>query len=129
MARVNNENLLLVGGVQQTTDMSSSFNMKPVWLGHIVNYSIQVVFTGTPGGNFTLQASCDPGHPNAASDAEKYADVVNWTTVADSAFTVSAAGDVMYNVQNTGYEWVRVVWTQTSGSGTITSARVKVKGV
>lgn len=127
--RVNNENLLEIDNVAQSYDMSSSFNMKPIWLGHIANYSIQIFFSGTPGGNFRLQASCDPGKPNAASEAEKYNGVVNWTDVADSAFTVSAAGDVMWDVQNTGYEWVRVVWTQTSGSGSVTSARAKVKGV
>lgn len=123
--RVNNQDLL----INSPTDLSSSFEMQPIWLGHIVNYGIQIFFTGTPGGNFKLQVSNDPGHPNSQSDEEKVEGVDHWTDVADSAFTVSAAGDVYWDVQNSGSEWVRVVWTQTSGSGTITSARCKVKGV
>lgn len=123
--RVKNENLIEAGPL----DLSVSQTLRPVWLGHIANFSIQLFFTGTPGGSFTLQASNDPGQIDQAGQAVQYAGVTNWTTVADSAFTVSAAGDVMWDVQNTGYNWVRVVWTQTSGSGSLTSARAYVKGV
>lgn len=128
--RVNNENLLEIDGVAAPIDLSTSQNLKPVWLGHIVNYSIQLVFTGTPAGNFKLQVSNDPGRPDASSEVEQSAAVTHWTDVVDSASTVSAAGDIMYDVINSGTEWVRVVWTAT-GAGTtpvLTHARCKVKG-
>lgn len=123
--RVFNEDLLNGTPVS----MASSFNLKPIWLGHIANYAIQLVFTGTPGGNFKLQCSNDVGNPTGASEAEKYATVVNWTDVTDSAQTISAAGNHVYDVQNAGYNWVRVVWTQTSSTGSLTSARAYGKGV
>lgn len=126
--RVNNENILELDGAAVSGDLTASANYKPLWLGNVVNYSIQLVFTGTLGGNFKLQASCDKGSPNSASEAQQSSGVTNWTDVADSAFTVSAAGNVMWNVRNTGYEWVRVAWTATSGAGTLTSARCKIKG-
>lgn len=127
--RIFNEDILEIDGVRTTPSMASSFTLAPIYLGHIVDYSIQLVFTGTPGGNFKLQVSNDPGRPNAASEAEQYAAVLNWTDVAGSAQTISAAGDHTWNVENAGYVWARVVWTQTSSTGTLTSARVNGKGV
>lgn len=111
------------------TDLSTNQTSDPIWLGHIVNYAIQIFFSGTPGGNFKLQVSNDEGNPSAPKEADRDFKIENWTDVADSAFTVSAAGDVFWDVQDAGARWVRVLWTQTSGSGTITSARVNGKGV
>ena len=127
--RIFNEDILEVDGIRQTKDMSANFNLHPIYLGHIVDYSIQLVFTGTPGGNFKLQASNDPGRPNATSEAQQVEDIVNWTDVLDSAQTISAAGNHTWTVENAGYLWVRVVWTQTSGSGTLVTARANGKGV
>lgn len=127
--RINNENLLLVDNVAQSGDLGANLNMKPIWLGHICNYAIQLTFTGTPNGTFKLQASNDPGRPNASSEAEQYAAVTHWTDITDSDQPISAAGDHMWQVENAGYTWVRVVWTRNAGTGTITVARCNVKGV
>lgn len=110
-------------------DMSISFNLQPIWLANIAQYAIQVVFTGSPAGNFKLQASNDTGQPNGVTEPIQDDQVVNWTDIADSAATVSAAGNVMWNVENVGYNWVRVVWTHTSGGGELTVARIMAKGV
>ena len=123
--RVKNESLLPNGAV----DLTSSANLPAVWLGHIANYAIQLVFTGSPQGNFKLQASNDVGSIDSASASTQVSGITNWTDIADSAVTVSAAGDVMWTVENAGYTWVRVVWTATGGSGSLTSARAYVKGV
>lgn len=122
--RVNNEDLL--NGVP--LNLGTSQILKQIWLGHIANYAIQLVFTGTPGGNFKLQAcndEVDPRMPQAQIEAA----LVNWTDILDSAQVISAAGNHMWTVENAGYTWVRVVWTQTSGTGSLTSARAYVKGV
>lgn len=127
--RIFNEDILDVDNVRTTPDMASSFALNPIYLGHIVDYSIQLVFTGTPGGNFKLQVSNDLGNINATTEAEQVAGVTTWTDVAGSPQTISAAGDHTWAVDNAGYRWVRVVWTATSGSGTLISARVNGKGV
>lgn len=124
--RISNEDLLLDSGALA---MATSFNSRPIWLGHICNYSIQLVFTGSPVGTFKLQLSNDAGHPNAQAKAEQSADVTHWTDITDSAQSISAAGDHSYQVANAGYTWVRVSWVAISGSGSLTSARCMVKGV
>lgn len=125
--RIHN-NSMTVAEVEPPISMASGFVTDPIWLGHIVNFSIQLFFTGTPGGNFTLECSNDMGVSDKALNKFSSEGVVNWTTVADSAFVVAAAGDVTWDVQNVGYRWVRVRWTQTSSTGTLTSARYNVKG-
>jgi hypothetical protein len=120
--RIANESLQ-----DSATSMGSSFELRAVYLGHICNYSIQLVFTGTPGGTFKLQCSNDPGLPNASFDEDR--GVTNWTDITGTAVVISAAGDLTWNVENAGYPWVRVVYTFSSGSGSLTSARANVKGV
>jgi hypothetical protein len=122
--RIANESL-----IDAPVSMASNFILEPVYLGSIINYSIQLVFTGTPGGNFKLQCSVDPGRPTANSKEPQSDTVINWTDVADSAQSISAAGNHVWDVQNCGYTWVRVVWTQTSSTGSLDVARFQTKGV
>jgi hypothetical protein len=96
-------------------------------LQFMYGYSIQVVFTGTPTGTFKLQASCDScliaDFPNFPT---------NWQDITDSPFTVSSAGDYVWNVFDVMYNWVRVVYTDASGgtsTAVITSCTFNGKGV
>lgn len=114
--RVSNETLQTTA-----TSLGASANLRAVWLGHISSFAIQLVFTGTPEGNFKLQASCDDLPPTGTP--------TNWTDIADSTITVAAAGNAMWNVENAGYTFVRVVWTRTGSTGSLTVARVMCKGV
>lgn len=123
--RIANENLIPSGA----QDMSTSFDLAPVYLGHIVNYSIQLVFTGSPVGTLSLQCSNDPGFPTGNSPVVQSSNVTNWTIITGSSQAISAAGNVVWNVENAGYTWVRVDYVATSGAGSLTSARTNVKGV
>lgn len=118
----NKPNIIPVGTV-----MNSSFNSAVVPLTNVFNYAIQIVFTGTPTGNFTLQSSCDTDTPANLINPNN----MNWTTIANSSFTVTAAGNVEWNVDGAGYTWVRVVYTDTSGgtsTAVVTSATFNGKG-
>lgn len=108
------------------TDMTSNITGPAIWLGHIANYAIQLVFTGSPDGAFKLQGSCDeydPKNPLGTS-------ITNWTDIGGSNQPITASGDHMWSAENAGYTFVRLVWTDSaSGSpSTITSARFMVKG-
>lgn len=120
-------NLDLIAATAQ--DMSSSFNLNGVWLGHICNFSIQLVFTGTPNGTFKLQGSNDAGSPDGGSQPFLYSGVTNWTDITGSSQAITTAGDLMYQFENAGFNFVRVVWTRSSSTGSLTSARMQLKGV
>jgi|ERR1019366_776568 hypothetical protein len=121
--RIANENLIAA-----PVDMTTSFSSRPIWLGHICNYAIQLVFTGSPVGTLNLQCSNDPGLPDGGTSPQAL-NVVNWTDVLNSSQAISAAGNHVWDVQNAGYTWVRVNYVATSGSGSLTVARANLKGV
>lgn len=129
--KTKNSDLLTIDGTRSTVTIGTTRQFKPLHVGHASSFSIQMVFTGTPDGTFKLQASNDAGNLSASGDSARYNGVSNWSDVADSSFTVSAAGDVMWEHGAAGMEWVRVVYTAAgagSGSPTVTSARAVVKG-
>lgn len=121
--RIQNEDLTLDG-----TDMQSNIVSDPVWLAHIVNYSVQVVYTGTPNGTLKLQGSNDLG---AKDGLQSTVSITNWSDISGASESVTAAGDVIFNIENAGYRWFRLVWTESSSGSpsTITSARFNVKGI
>lgn len=104
-------------------DLAQSVTSDAKWLGHIANYSIQLIVSGgtAPTGSFTLEAS------NDATD--NAANVSNWATVSSSSIGITDNGTVFWNVSDCGYKWVRVRYTRSSGSGTISYARINGKGV
>lgn len=111
--------------VQLMTDgnMASSLSSIGIDLNQTVMYSIQAVFSGSPVGTLKLQISNDivpvapvAGNPVGSNPA---ANVVNWTDYTGSSTAVSAAGNFVWNVFDVGYRWVRVVYTRSSGTGTL----------
>lgn len=117
--RVLNEVLLAAG------DASGNLTSEHGLLAHAGGYSIQVVITGTAAGVLKLQGSDDPV-PDSDFRVRTYP-VVNWTDIDDSSEPVTGAGTVVYNVRGVFYNWVRVVYTAASGTGTMT-IRINTKG-
>ena len=100
-----------------------------VELKNIYMYAITATITGTPTGTIKLQASADPLTNTTIPLDDSLP--TNWVDVADSTFTVTAAGQNMWNVREVAYNWVRVVYTDASG-GTSTAVMtivVNCKGV
>lgn len=102
---------------------NTSFNSSAVYVGDYTGLAIQTNYsTGTTiNGAYTLEASCDPIGETPTT----------WTTVEDSsvAVTASASGTVFYNVSDVWFNYIRLVFTYdtTSGTQTITS-RIVAKG-
>ncbi len=118
-----NIDLLILDGAAVDGTIAATKNFQPFWVENTMSYAVQITFTGTPAGNFKLQASCDKGQPQAVIQSDRTVGVVNWTDIATTQTTVSAAGNILYNVEIAGYSGVRVVYTAT-GAGTAPVASV-----
>lgn len=114
--------------IASPVDMTVGFTLPACTLGNIITYSIQLVFTGAPVGTFKLQCSNDPIKAMGPTLTTQGDLVTHWTDIEGSELAVSVAGDHTWNVTTCGYLWVRVVWTETSGAGNLTSARITAKG-
>lgn len=115
-----NEPILTAG------DASGNLTSDPVPLEYQYGISIQAVITGTAAGTLNLQGSNDfgnvpPGGPDRGQG------VTNWTDIAGSSAPVTGAGTVTWNFQGVYYKWIRMVYTASSGTGTM-SARANTKG-
>lgn len=104
--RIYNQLFLTAG------DMAGSVTSSAEPLDYIYGFSIQAIYTGSPVGTLTLEASNDNS---------------NWVTVTDSSYSVTSAGNYMWNFTVSNFKWVRVVYTRTSGTGTL-SARIYARG-
>lgn len=108
-----NDNVVLFDAVTMGTDLESA----PMNLYKIQGYAIQVTWTGSPTGTFKLQASSQKGTDEIGTGVTRWDDISG-----ASQATGGAAGSVMFN--NTavpGYNWVKLVYTRSSGTGTVTA--------
>ena len=103
-----NENTLI-----SNESMGADITSRAQALPHIFGYCVQAVWTGSPVGTMTLEASNDG---------------VIWSTVDGSTEAISGAGDGIYHVTDVFYAYVRLKYTRTSGTGTL-NVSINLKGV
>lgn len=111
-----NDYILLFSGNSLAADLTSI----AIDVTKITSYAIQIGWTGSPVGNFKLQANCDQ-QPTASSVWE---DITGASVAAGGA-----SGSTIFNYGATpGTYWIRLVYKSTSGTGNITSAKYNGKG-
>ena len=120
--------------IATTVPMNANYNSPYTPLKNIYTYSMAAIVTGTPTGTIKLQASNDPETNDTQTNSTGLSPAVgpsNWADITGSTFSLVAAGETMWNVNAVGYNYVRVVYTDTSG-GTSTATMnliVNCKGV
>lgn len=83
----------------------------------------QGVFTGTGiTGTLKLQGSLDPANSSSTTAAP-----TNFTDIAGATIAVGAAGSFMIPITQLCYNWIRLVYVFSAGTGTVT-ANVKAIG-
>lgn len=92
--------------LQIVTDgnMTSNITSDVVDLSKTDGYAVFAKWTGSPNGTIKIQVSVD---------GSNYVDLDGSTTA------VSGAGDALWEITTAYYDKVRVVFTFTSGSGTL----------
>lgn len=104
---------------------NSTLNSTIIPLEQAFGCAIQAVWTGTPNGTIKLQASCDLPVNNIGQGSQT---VTNWTDIANTPQVIAgSSGNFMWNITSAMYRYVRLTYTNTSGSGTL-NAVMCVKG-
>ena len=114
---VANDTIIPNGTISLNVDWES----EPIYVYQIVVLAIQLTFNNSPNGVFTLECSNDEFSSSTPPQ--------NWTTIKGSAQSINEDGDHTWNFENVGFRWIRVVFTRTSGSGVLLTARYNGKGV
>jgi hypothetical protein len=83
---------------------------------YLDNVSIQLNFTGTPTGGFAIQGSLDYAVENGTPT-----NAGNWVPLAltPNPAAAGSAGTILLNLTELSFPWIRVVYTPSSGTGTL----------
>lgn len=88
----------------------------------LFNMSVQVIAAGAPVGVVKVQVSNDEG-----SSIPQPFSPTNWVDLPSATIAVATAGQLLIPKFDLCYNYVRIVYTKTSGTGSIT-AEVKSLG-
>lgn len=109
--------------VFSSDSLAGNLASTPIYVGHIMGWAVQGSWTGTsPSGDIKLQVSCDEGRSE-----EDPTGVTNWSDT-DTVSVATNTGAFLLNKDAQYARWVRVIYTRTSGTGSI-SARINLKGI
>ncbi len=89
--------------VFSNVSMGESFQSDNINLSEKNSFSFHAVFTGSPTGTFYIGVSIDN---------------INYILLPNSSQSVSAAGEVFWDIASAGYKSAALFYTFISGSGT-----------
>lgn len=114
--------------IMTAVSLGADATSNPIRMEQEMWLSIQAVWTGSPAGNFTVETSNDDGVINPLTGLAVASSIANWTTYTGSSQAAGgAAGDFVWRLIGVPDKWVRLKYTRTSGTGSVT-ARFMAKG-
>lgn len=108
--------------INQPLTLNTTWNSSPIFIGHAVHFSAQLIFTGVPEGTWSIEYSNDVVEPPFLQPP------TNWAVIVGSEQIIDEAGTHGWQVQNAGYRWVRITYTYSTSTGILTSATFHSKG-
>jgi len=104
------------------TSTAASITSRPTYINQLPGISYDLVWTSTTTGTFAVQVSNTYSqYPDGTTQ-----NAGNWNTLPTSMFTgtypvpAGSPGNGFLDVIGTEAAWVRLVFTRTAGSGTLT---------
>lgn len=108
-----------------TLDDSIAWSSSPVPVDQIYTLAAQYVFSAnTSAGTIKLQGSCDAYKQPLPISSQL---PVTWADVPSVTASVTAGAPGILSLNVVPYNWVRIVWTPSAGTGILTVNMV-VKG-
>ncbi len=104
-------------------NIAVSVNSNAFQLLNVYGFAMVAVITGAPVGVLKLQGSCDAPQDILGIGVAPS----NWADIPNTTQNITVATSVLYNLDAQYYNWVRLVYTATSGSGAI-SVNLIAKG-
>ena len=121
----NSKNFLPVIQIITAGDMSADITGPATNISYLDNVAIQLNFTGTPTGTFSIQGSLDHKEYNGQIvNAGNFVPLTFSSTLAASG----AAGQILLDLNQLSFPYIRIVYTRTSGSGSL-DAYISAKAV
>lgn len=121
--------------------LNTNINGPAMPLKNTVMFSVAANITGTPTGSVKLQASNDPETndtqtpsatiPGNAPLSPPAVGPTHWADIASTSTNVTTSGTTLWNIVDVGYNYVRVVYTDTSSGASTARLAVVInsKGV
>jgi len=100
------------GLILKDGDMSGNLESPAIDTSRVEAVVFYANWTGSPTGSFKVQVSVDD---------------INYVDLDDSTVVVTEAGDFMWNIVDTNYDKIKVIYTASGGSGTL-NIQANVKG-
>lgn len=107
--------------IANAQSLAATVNGPAQHIEHMVGYSITAAVTGTAGsavGTLKIQASNDAFDDNVGAGTYEKS-TATWVDIPGSSQAVSDDGTFIWNVDAAFYGACRVVYTRTSGTGTM----------
>lgn len=99
----------------QAVTGTNAYNSDPVFIAHIFMASLEVIGTSTAAGTAKIQVSNDLGDP------QEVPATFHWVDLPSASVALTAAATVLIPKFETSYQWMRVVYTNSAGSGNVTA--------
>jgi hypothetical protein len=113
----------LIGVSKMGTNLAGSLNSSAILIEHIAMVGLSLAWTGTFNGSFKIQVS------NDTHDTPTYWHDINSSVINVAAGSYLGAAGYTYSLSDCSYRWIRLAYTFTSSTGTLTSCDLMLKGV